>query len=200
MMGEGGDIVDINEDVIRLGANLASYIGRNSVQSIRDKVKAVKISGNKDNTIDQMEEIIHELIQEKSELITLAQAYDEQLMMRKISSGDIEYITETIVPLIEHLLIESDGEDAEKLKKNMDIITPILSKETFNILQLLGFNFKQAIGEPLTQLIRDAINSQSPVQSEKTLEFSVENEKRVTEYFKILQNEEAYERLMEGNK
>lgn len=190
--------MDFNEDVMKLGTSLASYIGRNSVQSIIDKVKAARTSGNKDNIIDQMDEIIHELIQEKSQLITLAQAYDEQLMMRKISSEDIEYITESVVPLVERLLEESS--DAEKLKEYMEIVTSLLSKETFNILQLLGFNFKQAIGEPLTQLVRDAIISQSPIQTDKELEFRVANENRVTEYMKVLQDEEAYMRLIEGSK
>jgi hypothetical protein len=39
----------------------------------------------------------------------------------------------------------------------MEIIKPLLSVETLTVLQLLGFNFKQAIGEPLTELVAGLI-------------------------------------------
>ena len=78
-------------------------------------------------------------------------------------------------------------------------LRPLLSKETFNILQLLGFNYKKAIGEPLTELINGLITSQIPANSEKNIEYQILNTQREIEYFKILQEEESYQRLLEIN-
>ncbi|MFH4338650.1 hypothetical protein WAJ35_25055, partial [Acinetobacter baumannii] len=63
----------------------------------------------------------------------------------------------------------SDNENAQNISKSLDMIKPLLSKEMFNILQLLGFNFKQAIGEPLTVLIRGMISSKTPASLEQTI-------------------------------
>ncbi len=47
----------------------------------------------------------------------------------------------------------------EEVKSLLEILKPILSTETLKILQLLGFDFKAAVGEPLTELVRSAILS-----------------------------------------
>src|SRR5699024_545266 len=98
--------------------------------------------------INVLNEIIQELLAEKNELIQIAQVYDEQMVAQKISEEDIEYITDNIIPLLEKLIDNADSEEeVEKNKKNLETFKPMLSKETFNIFQLLGFNYKQAIGE-----------------------------------------------------
>ncbi|MFH4214834.1 hypothetical protein WAI87_23305, partial [Acinetobacter baumannii] len=61
----------------------------------------------------------------------------------------------------------------------------------------LGFNFKQAIGEPLTVLIRGMISSKTPASLEQTIELQIQSEIRQTEYFKIIQDKEAFQRLLE---
>jgi len=42
--------------------------------------------------------------------------------------------------------------DIEQIKKNISV-------ETLTIMQLIGFNYKQAIGEPLTLLLKKTIES-----------------------------------------
>lgn len=56
----------------------------------------------------------------------------------------------------------ADGVDPET-QKYLDVLEKLLSVETVTVLQLLGFNFRQAIGEPLTQLVRRLIASRAPV-------------------------------------
>lgn len=48
----------------------------------------------------------------------------------------------------------------------IDILSPLVSKETLTIFQLLGFNFKRAIGEPLTELIQQMILTNLPPDAE----------------------------------
>lgn len=42
-----------------------------------------------------------------------------------------------------------------------------------NIMQLIGFNYKQAIGEPLTLLLRKTIEAKIPVDSKMNKVYSL---------------------------
>ncbi len=63
-------------------------------------------------------------------------------------------------------------------------------------MQILGFNFKHAIGEPLTELIAALISSKIPDSTGKELELQVLIQQREIEYLKVCQDNEAYERLL----
>ena len=45
------------------------------------------------------------------------------------------------------------------LVNDLEQIKSLLSVETLTIMQLLGFNYKRAIGEPLTLLLQKTIES-----------------------------------------
>lgn len=186
-------------DLMTLSATLAQLVAQNRIPVIFDKMQANKANGDKDKIISNLETIINDLIQEKNQVIQIAQAYDEQLITQKISEDDITYITTTIIPLLEELIKKNNKENTKDISETLGMIKPLLSKEMFNILQLLGFNFKQAIGEPLTTLIRGMISSKTPTSPEQTVELQIQSEKRLTEYFKIIQDEEASQRLLEFN-
>ena len=178
----------------------AKDIIKDGATYIYDKLKAIRALENKDEIIERLNELINKLVEDKNSLINIINAYEEKLIMQKISDEDIEYITESIIPLLEKILEEAENDDAAKAKEAMKLIKPILSKETFNILQLLGFNFKQAIGEPLTQLVSAFITSRIPVTAEKELEYQMLVEQKQIEYFKIIQDEKASERLLKFSK
>ncbi|MFH4347122.1 hypothetical protein WAJ13_21950, partial [Acinetobacter baumannii] len=82
-------------------------------------MKATKESGDKDKIISNLETIINDLIQEKNQVIQIAQAYDEKLITQKISEDDITYITTTIIPLLEELMKNSDNENAQNISKSL---------------------------------------------------------------------------------
>ncbi|ALE06217.1 hypothetical protein AL755_13315 [Arthrobacter sp. ERGS1:01] len=67
-----------------------------------------------------------------------------------------------MVPLVEKLAGSSQDGDSEKTAQMMESIKPFLSIEKVNVLQLLGFDFRKAIGAPLTQLVERAILSKAP--------------------------------------
>jgi hypothetical protein len=67
----------------------------------------------------------------------------------------------------------SDPGQGVTTEETIDMLKPLLSAETLAVLQVLGFNFKQAIGEPLTVLLRELILRQvapQEVEGLKTLE------------------------------
>ncbi|MGG2072846.1 hypothetical protein AB1J28_05815 [Lysinibacillus irui] len=185
----------LNYDLTELSAKFAGLMAKNSVPMIMDKIKLAKESKESNETINRLEEIISELISEKNELIQIIQVYEEKLIMQKISDKEIEYITESIIPIIETLIAESEDEVAENAQKALGIFKPLLSKETFSILQMLGFNFKQAIGEPLTNLLRALIHSKVPLNSMQQYESTILQQQTVFEELKIYNDEQAFERM-----
>jgi len=186
-------IMGLTPEMITLGTELATIAGRKSVEAIFDKIRTVKKKGDKDEIIGNLEEIINELIADKNRLIQISQAYEENLITQKITQDEIDYITNSIIPLLEEFLSQSAHDDSGKIQDGINTIKPILSKEIFNIMQILGFNFKEAIGEPLTELLASFIRSKI---NTKSLEFQMLVQQREVEYLKICQDEDAYNRLM----
>lgn len=186
--------MEVPQEIIALGTELATIAGRKSVEAIFDKIKVVKQKGNKDEVINNLEEIINELIADKNSLIQISQAYQEKLITQRITDNEIDYITKSIIPLLEELLKESGNDSDGKVQNGINMIKPILSKETFNIMQILGFNFKKALGEPVTELVASLIKSK--MYNETNLELQVLAHQREIEYFKICQDEEAFNRLV----
>ena len=68
------------------------------------------------------------------------------------------YITQTLLPAVEELIRKGAGDD--DAAEMIDPIKSVLSAEMLTVLQLIGFNYKQAIGEPLTALVQNLILSQ----------------------------------------
>lgn len=190
-------MIETSPEMMKLSAELARVIANNSVQVIFDKIKVAKGKKNNEVLINNLEEIINQLISEKNQLIQIAQAYDEKLVAQKISNEEIEYITTSIIPLINSLLEESNGEEIEKSRQQLEVLKSLLSKEMFNILQLLGFNFKQAVGEPLTDLIKSLILSQNPTATEMNFNLRLANQQKEIEYLKLFQDEDAFNRMKE---
>lgn len=188
--------MEANPDLVKAGIDLGSSLIKNSVQSIVTKIKTSKAAGDKEKTISDLEEIISELISDRNQLIQLTQSYEEKMIMQKISDNDIDYITENIIPLLENLLEQSTGENAQRTKEALNLFKPLLSKELFNIAQLLGFNFKKAIGEPLTELINSFITSKTSSPDEMRVAIEVASLQREVEFLKIVQDEEAYQRFV----
>lgn len=187
--------MELTPEMIALGTELTTIAGRKSVEVIFDKIRTVKKKGDKDEIISNLEEIINELIADKNRLIQISQAYEENLITQKITQDEIDYITNSIIPLLEEFLKQSSQDDSGKIQDGINAIKSILSKEIFNMMQILGFNFKEAIGKPLTELLAALIRSKINT-TERSLEFQMIAQQREVEYLKICQNEEAYNRLM----
>ncbi|ESU31845.1 hypothetical protein G3A_14320 [Bacillus sp. 17376] len=190
-----------NTELLKASESLNKFLNQSSTQTTRDKIESSKAKkNNPEEIINNLEEIINNLIAEKNELISIAQTYDEQLVSQKISDEDIKYITENLLPLLEKMMEYGDPETVEENLRNIETFKPLLSKETFNIMQLLGFNFKKAIGEPLTELVNGLISSKIPSNSHKEKEYQVLVAQREVEYLKIIQDEEAYQRFLDFRK
>jgi hypothetical protein len=182
--------MDISPEVLQLGTKLAESMARNGATMISDKIRAVRASGRQEDVIAGLEEIISDLLDDKSELTRIAQSYQSELVSQQLTSGDVRYIADTVFPLLEAMADAGLDEENEKLKQ-LEAMKPLLSVETVNVLQLLGFNFRRAIGEPLTALMEGKILSSVNRSQELQLE-SMRNQRALVE---LARDPDAYERF-----
>ena len=146
-----------NQIFLQLAANLVEASARNTASYITDKVKTIKAKQDDKETIVELEEIISNLLNDKMEIQRIAQSYEQELLAQKITEKDIEYITDNLLPILSHLIPDDKSININQLKS-------ILSVETLTIMQLLGFNYKKAIGEPLTLLVKKSIEAKVPAE------------------------------------
>ncbi|WP_438723274.1 hypothetical protein [Enterococcus sp. AZ172] len=105
--------------------------------------------------------MIYELLDDKQELETIVKSYQEEFIAQKLSEDDLKHISSTVLPITKKFLekLAETQEKEEQLKiiklmESLDAFESRLSINTLNVLQLIGFNFKKGIGEPLTELIK----------------------------------------------
>lgn len=144
-----------NEQLIELGVSLTGLVVKSTASTIQKKISASKARKDDKKTIELYDEIVNELIEERGEAIRIAQSYKNELEKYEISDKDIEHLNNTISTVLDILTDMSPDIDIESFKKFKDLI----SVDTLKSMQLLGFNYKKAIGEPLTELCSAKIAS-----------------------------------------
>ncbi|MBR3621312.1 MAG: hypothetical protein IKN56_07355, partial [Clostridia bacterium] len=129
--------------------------------AVSKKIRTAKEIKDIENLRTTYDGIINEILQEREEAVRIAQAYKSELDRMVISDEDIEHLHNTVARLLElfNLVQLSSGEDNKVSTDTLEQIKELISVDTLKAMQLLGFNYKEAIGEPLTQLCADAIKS-----------------------------------------
>ncbi len=174
-----------NEVIVKLASNLIEVSARNTATYIADKIRTSKAKRNEKETINELEEIIQNLLNDKLEIQRIAQAYEQELTSQKITESDIEYITNNLLPIFSKVIPDSQKENFEQIKS-------LLSVETLTIMQLLGFNYKRAIGEPLTLLVQKTIESKIPTDSKLNSQWALAmtnialDEEATKRYYKLI--------------
>ncbi|HEY1354465.1 MAG TPA: hypothetical protein VGF67_33050 [Ktedonobacteraceae bacterium] len=187
------------QEIADLGIRLADTALRNTAAKVDDKIRAIKAKKDDRTKIQELEEIIRDLIDDKSDLEQIAKAYKETFVAQQISQEDIKYITDSLIPVAKELIeqAEHDGNNAAvatSMKQGLDVLEPLLSVRMLTVLQLVGFNFKQAIGEPLTFLLQKFIASKVSTDSQSNAEYNKLMMAFNLEVAKIAQDKDATER------
>jgi hypothetical protein len=186
----------MSPEIQQLGIHLSELVIRNSATTIYNKVTATKARKNDKDTIAELEQIVRDLIADNNELVQIAQAYEQELIAQRISASEIEYITENVLPVLETLIEAApDDGDSANSQRMLDLLRPLLSIETVTIMQLIGFNFRQAIGQPLTTLVSQLILSKVQADPSAATELQRVNALMNIEFFKIAQDPDATARL-----
>ena len=189
----------VEPQVADLGIKLAEAGIRNTAGTIFTKINSVKAKKDEKATIQELEEIIRSLIDDRNELLQIAQAYEQEFIAQEISEENIEYITTSFIPVLKAFITQTAGDEnasgAANLEKTIDSLTPLLSTEMLTVLQLVGFNFKKAIGEPLTLLLQKAIMSKVPADPQSNLDYTKLVLTHNTEALKVALDPDASDRL-----
>lgn len=153
---------EITTALAQVGTALTTYAAKGTVSAIRTKVQQIKIERNIDKLNTQYDEIITELLEEREDIIRIAQIYRNELEKVQISDDDIESLHRTIEKALDILSILADSKDSEGSGSTIESLKPLkdlISVDVLKTMQLLGFNYKDAIGLPLTKLCANAIEN-----------------------------------------
>lgn len=154
---------------IDLGISLTTLAVKGTASIVNKKIKAAKDEKNIKNLRAMYDELINEVILEREEAVRIAQAYKSELDRIVISDEDIEHLHETVSKILRIVnamqMVKASGQGAEAIAKakatadTFEQIKDLISIDTLKTMQLLGFNYKAAIGEPLTEICANKINN-----------------------------------------
>lgn len=190
--------MDLDPQMVELGVRLAESAARNTAASIATRVRTARTAKHDREAAVALEEIITDLSQDRNELLQIAQAYKEELVAQTISATDVEYITSQLIPRLKEFIAmtsAAQGIDPDTAQEVVDALSPLVSVETLTILQLVGFNFKKAIGEPLTELVAQAITARASPDPTAATELQRINVQRELAYVELAKDADAYGRF-----
>lgn len=150
------------KELLVLGTSLTELAVKGTATVISNKIKAIKDEKNSEKIRATYDEIINELLNEREEAVRIAQAYKSELDKVSISDEDIEHLHNTVSRILELLKNSLDDNNQIEMARQIQTyeqIKELISVDTLKTMQLLGFNYKSAIGEPLTLMLRNFILS-----------------------------------------
>lgn len=140
---------------MRLAATFIEATGKHSYDWVSTKLTQAK--GKKKLEEQQViyEEVINGLLQDKMDLESVARQYKHLYENMTISDEDIEYLQQTVQAVMQ--LLNTSSPKVNEQQANIDVLVGLINKDTLKTMQLLGFNYKEAIGIPLTEACANAI-------------------------------------------
>ena len=146
---------NITPTFVVLAAQLTSLAVKGTATAVTNKIRTAKEVKDADKLRNVYDEIVSELLNERDEAIRIAQAYKSELDRIVISDEDIKHLESTVTNVLEIF----KGFSPEIPVHYFEQFKSLISVDTLKTMQLLGFNYKAAIGEPLTNICADAIRS-----------------------------------------
>lgn len=157
------------QSLVEMGLSLTELAIKGTATAVTNKIRAVKDEKNAEKLRNSYDEIVNELLSERDEAVRIAQAYKSELDRIIISDEDIEHLHNTVSRLLEIVkafqLAAAAMKGEEEIAKvtaqaeSYEQIKELISVDTLKTMQLLGFNYKAAIGDPLTQICANAISN-----------------------------------------
>lgn len=186
----------MSPEIELLAQQLAEIAARTTATEVADRIRAKRVAKKDAETIRELEEIVNELISDKSELIRIAHAFEENLAAQRLSDSDVKYLTDNLFPIVTELIEQSaEGAQSDQPQAVLDAVKSLVSTEALTILQVIGFNFKKAIGEPLTDLVQSLISSRAQPTANNQQELQALTVKRDMLIYELALDSEAHARF-----
>ena len=152
--------------LVEMGISLTELAIKGTASAVNKKIRAVKDVKDAEKLRVTYDALINEVLKEREEAVRIAQAYKAELDRMVISDDDIVHLHNTVSRIIEIIKetgaigkSEAEIEKIESQAAGYEQIKKLISVDTLKTMQLLGFNYKEAIGEPLTKLCANAISN-----------------------------------------
>lgn len=139
--------------LIEMGTSLGGMVLSGTATQVNAKIKSLKDVKDADKLRAEYDELINKLLAERAEALRIAQTYQSELERYQISDEDIEHLHKTVETVLD--ILKGNGQGAAVA--TFEQFKALISVDTLKAMQLLGFNYKAAIGEPLTQICANAI-------------------------------------------
>jgi len=146
---------NLSTAMVDLAVQLSTLAVKGTATAVTNKIKAAKEIQDNEKLRNVYDEMVNELLNERDEAVRIAQAYKSELDRIVISDEDIQHLESTVSSVLEILRGFSPDMPVDTFKQFKSLI----SVDTLKTMQLLGFNYKAAIGEPLTNICAEAIRS-----------------------------------------
>lgn len=142
--------------VNELKKRLFDLMDEGLVNPFKDRLILARKERDFDKLKDIYDEYILKLEKERDAALKIASDYQKEFDSLKISDDDITYLSSTINRIIE-LMKEFPGSGGNLPEDVVRVILSLINIDTLRSMQLLGFNYKEAIGEPLTKVTAEFI-------------------------------------------
>jgi hypothetical protein len=131
----------LTQQMAELGAQLSLLVSRNSAVAIGNRITAAKAKQRDQERINELEGILDDVIRDFNDTSRIAETYRQEFVAQHRSPEDIEYITDTIVPmqrkLIELSPDKGNSAAARQMEEALNLFAPLLSVEALTVMQLL---------------------------------------------------------------
>lgn len=165
--------VNAATSAINLAAKLAETRGKTTYAWLNGAREKAKRAESQKDAQQAYEEIISELTQANSEYENIARGYKELYEQVVISEKDMEFLHDTIEKALFIMFSPSNDDTPEKIKEkrqsaaSAEALLDLIDTDTLRTMQLLGFNYKEAIGKPLTEACAKHIELRLTPQANK---------------------------------
>ncbi|MGV2875850.1 hypothetical protein ROU88_08135 [Macrococcus capreoli] len=123
----------------------------NSVLDMYEKLKSIKMIEDEQQKNNEYEKLINNLLTEKQMILSIAKIYKDEYERINITDEDLEHLQTTVRNIVN---IFNDSHYIDDLDEKL---INLIQKDTLKTMQLLGVNYKKAIGEPVTELVASKI-------------------------------------------
>ena len=145
----------LESEIASAGVRLAVLASKNVAGAVANRFQAIRTKKSLEEACNSYEEIINERLAERSQIVAIAQAYETELKRYTLGDEDIEYLQGTASAALDVVASFSPNTNLESFES----LKSLISADTLKAMQLLGFDYKKAIGDPLTEACARAITN-----------------------------------------
>ena len=145
--------MDPNDSITRTATELAVLATKGIAETVSNRFKVIRQKKDINSICNDYEELINSLVSDRANAIAIAQGYQEQLNRYEITDDDIRHLQKTVEEVLG--LLKQITPDLNI--QSFEVLKSLISVDTLKAIQLLGFDYREGIGRPLTQACAHAI-------------------------------------------